>query len=606
LKKSDSEGIGEYLIADVKGPGAIVRLWTAAISGTIKMYINNLSVPVYDGPADEYFHSVYNHFREIRNINRERFEKTIYQRDACYAPVSFAERLRVVWKGKLEDIHFYQMQVRLYEKNAVVISFSTSDITKYSHTINQVTRVLSDPDSYLPVRSDKSASLFNVRVSPSENVNAISLTGPQAIERLTLRVKAANMKQALRQTVLHIICDDYSWGQVQSPIGDFFGAAPGINPYQSLPFTVRPDGSMICRYVMPFEKSLKTIIENKGEQAVEVEGSVLTMPFDWNDRAMHFRARWRVNHNMLASNETVQDLLFLLAVGKGVYVGTTSFIMNPNQIPTPWGNWWGEGDEKVPSIFGTGSEDYYNYSWSSPDIFYYPYCGQPRNDEPGNRGFVTNYRWQIFDPIPFRENIRFYMELFSHEPTPGLSYARIGYHYAVQGTTDDHIVIMPEDVRHPELPETWHPAARFGTRNSTFYKAEDAVVTKVNTKMKKGKLWADGEMLVWKPEKSGDEINFTFEIFETGEKRINLVAALNNNAGKISIKLDNKPLHSNGTDNSVDLYRPYRELSRSYYLGTEELNPGKHTVICIFEGAESTVVNPEIGLDFFWIQRIED
>jgi len=44
---------------------------------------------------------------------------------------------------------------------------------------------------------------------------------------------------------------------------------------------------------------------------------------------------------------------------------------------------WGEGDEKVfvdddrvPSIFGTGSEDYFNYSWSSPDIFAFPYCGQ--------------------------------------------------------------------------------------------------------------------------------------------------------------------------------------------------------------------------------------
>ena len=57
----------------------------------------------------------------------------------------------------------------------------------------------------------------------------------------------------------------------------------------------------------------------------------------------------------------------------------------------------GPSEEPLPRIFGTGSEDYFNYAWSSPDIFLFPYCGQPRNDGPGNRGFVTNNRWHIID-----------------------------------------------------------------------------------------------------------------------------------------------------------------------------------------------------------------
>jgi hypothetical protein len=137
---------------------------------------------------------------------------------------------------------------------------------------------------------------------------------------------------------------------------------------------------------------------------------------------MHFRARWRVDHDLIASGKDVQDLPFLLARGRGVYVGTTSILLNPAPVPTPWGGWWGEGDEKVfvdgdtvPSTFGTGSEDYYNYSWSAPDIFFFPYCGQPRNDGPGNRGFVTNFRWHVVDAIPFRDSIGFSMELSSHE-----------------------------------------------------------------------------------------------------------------------------------------------------------------------------------------------
>jgi hypothetical protein len=36
LKPPGEDGIGEYLICDVKGPGAIVRTWTAACQGDIR------------------------------------------------------------------------------------------------------------------------------------------------------------------------------------------------------------------------------------------------------------------------------------------------------------------------------------------------------------------------------------------------------------------------------------------------------------------------------------------------------------------------------------------------------------------------------------------
>ena len=37
LRAPDANGTGEYLIVDVNGPGAIVRLWTAAISGNVRV-----------------------------------------------------------------------------------------------------------------------------------------------------------------------------------------------------------------------------------------------------------------------------------------------------------------------------------------------------------------------------------------------------------------------------------------------------------------------------------------------------------------------------------------------------------------------------------------
>jgi hypothetical protein len=306
----------------------------------------------------------------------------------------------------------------------------------------------------------------------------------------------------------------------------------------------------------------------------------------------------------------VQDLPFIIAVGQGLYVGTTSYLLNPNNIPTPSGNWWGEGDEKVfidedrvPSTFGTGSEDYYNYSWSSPDIFYYPYCGQPRNDGPGNRGFVTNFRWHILDPLPFQKHIRFYMELKSHERTPGLSYARIGYHYARPGVTDDHLAISPEDVRPLRLPEGWRPAARRGARNSVFYESEKIINSRRQTHFSKDPLWADGEVLVWTPKNRGDTRSFSFPVDEIGKKRIHIALALTPDSGQISFLLDGEKIVLSNKKDILDLYRPYRILLRNFTFPAQDFEAGRHILTLKFEGANPQIEEPEIGIDFLWIQK---
>jgi hypothetical protein len=610
LREPDANGIGEYLIADVPGPGAIVRLWTAAISGEVRMTIDGAEMPVYEGSANEFFHRPYDRFESFKEIDAETFGRTVYQRDASYAPIPFAEHLRVVWTGNVKEIHFYELQVRLYDKGASVTSFRPEDIHTYRETIDRVTKTLADPDQRMQPDSKAETKAFDAELAPSETKTVAEFDGSRAIEQLSIQLTASDMDKALRQTVLQVTFDGYPWPQVQSPVGDFFGAAPGVNPYQSLPFTVRPDGTMVCRFVMPFERSCKVELVNLGDQNIEANGAVAATPLDWNERSMHFRARWRVNHDLIGSNHDVQDLPFLLASGKGVYVGTSAYILNPAEVPTPYGNWWGEGDEKVfvddeptPSIFGTGSEDYFNYSWSAPDIFLYAYCGQPRNDGPGNRGFVTNYRWHILDAIPFRQNIRFYMELFSHERTPGMSYARIGYHYARPGLMDDHLPIKPADLRAPVLPEGWQPAARMGAANSVFYTSEDCVTDKKDTRLDGGAMWAGAKLLVWTPKGVGDRKSFKLDIDAAGRKQINIAFAMTPRSGQVAFYLDGKPLQVSNRSETADLYRPYRTLLRRIALMPGELTAGDHTLTLEWKGAGDGVDKPEVGIDFFWVQR---
>jgi hypothetical protein len=601
LREPDENGIGEYLICDVTGPGAVVRLWTARIEGTLRVFLDGSSEALYDGPAQDFFQRTY---EALSPSAAGPFEGTFSQAEAGYYPLPFAKGLRMEWEGPLAKLHFYQVQVRLYEPGARVTSFRLEDLATYARDIEAVARILADPDGSWTWLSSRRPVEVESTIPAGEKKEILALEGPGAVERLTLKVQAPDTDAALRQGVLHITFDEAPRGQVQAPIGDFFGAAPGINPFQSVPFTVESDGTMTCRFWMPYQRSARIAIENRGNEPLTVSGSALAADHEWTDgRSMHFRARWRVDHDLDASEEWPEDIPYLLARGQGVFVGAAAFIMNPTSVPSSWGNWWGEGDEKVfvdddrsPSTFGTGSEDYFNYAWSSSRIFSHAFCGQPRNDGPANRGFVTNHRWQVVDAIPFRERFDFFMELFSHEPVPGFSYGRIAYHYGVPEIVDDHMPLTDRDVEPPRLPDTWMPTQAKYTAGTTFFQVEDVVEGEPPVGLLEGPLWAGGRLLLWRSGQAGEELTLTVPVPEDGTYNIALTAARRPDAGSFSASVDGTPLELNGNPGPVELSVPHRTLSRNFKSQGVELAAGAHTLRLRSESPG------DIGLDFVWVR----
>ena len=99
----------------------------------------------------------------------------------------------------------------------------------------------------------------------------------------------------------------------------------------------------------------------------------------------------------------------------------------------PVKKWWGEGDEKIyvdgekfPSIFGTGTEDYYAYSWGgiSTDFYEHPFHAQPRSNvynkfnrkttnERNTQGYSTETRTRALDGMPFSSSLKLDMEVWS-------------------------------------------------------------------------------------------------------------------------------------------------------------------------------------------------
>ncbi len=616
LEEPEGDKPGRYLICDVPGPGAIVRTWSAAIEGTLRVVLDDADEPLFEGPANEFLQGGLQQLVLQTGMDAKLYQRTYRQRDACYFPIPFAQRCRIEWTANHRRIHFYEVQIRQYAATAHVVSLTKRQIPDLASTIQQVAQVLADPTGQWHYHTELDPISVNCDLPAGKTADLLAIAGPQAIESLTLRVAAEDVDLALRQTVLLINFDGHASDQVQCPVGDFFGSAPGINPYNEVPLSVERDGTMTCRFVMPFAKKCSMRLANMGQQPVTVQGTVRPMPWTWDDaRSMHLRARWRVDHDLVADGgDHAQDLPFLLAQGQGVYVGTAVMLLNPNPIPTPYGNWWGEGDEKIfvdedvrPSTFGTGSEDYFNYSWSSPDIFLYPYCGQPRNDGPANRGFVTNQRWHILDALPFQHRLAFYMELMSHERTPNFSYARLAYHYGRPGIVDDFVNLTGEDVRPLLYPANWQPAARFGAQHSTFFQAEQVCRNRDQFKLVPGNRWAEGQLLTWQPSEQGDELVFELPVEQTGKYGIHVTAQLGPTGARLLATLDGKPLPFGPGDGAIDAKTDYRVLLRDFESPNVELTQGPHRVafriVPEANSASPTNEHPAVGIDFLWLQQ---
>lgn len=611
VKEPDESGIGTYLICDLEEPGVIVRLWTAGINGRIRIFLDDSIFPLYDGSAENFF------WRMVDEISPRHisYENIFRQFDASYFPIPFARKCRIEWIGNIKDIHYYHVGVRVYSSDVIVETFNPIDLITYSDQIEKVKNIFLDPDKYWEYY-DANINEIKMEISPNSKKELVKIEGTRAIEYFSLKLEPSDQEFLLRQAILKVYFDGASVPQIQSPIGDFFGSSPGINPYRSLSFSVLPDGTMICRFVMPFQKSARIEIENQSDSNIHLTAGLRISGYEWTDgESMHFHARWRINHNL---NTTPKDIPFLIAFGQGRIVGTSVSLYNSCNIPTSYGDWWGEGDEKIfvdndtfPSFFGTGSEDYFNYSWGSTKVFSFPFCGQPRNDGPGNRGFVTNFRFHTLDDIPFRDRIAVYMELLHQDKfITDFSYGRIIYLYALPGLMDDNIDIVPGNTS-TKFSFNWKPEARFGSDGYSFIEGEDlaGINNNINTSIEESYIWSGNKILMWKPEYYGENICFQLHKIDTIKNTgFAITAAHTPRGGKFLLYINDSPIklsysewcHSDSCySDTVDLYEPHRKLLRTFMTEKIKLQEyNKVKLVYIGDGIKN-----EIGIDFIWLKE---
>ena len=251
----------------------------------------------------------------------------------------------------------------------------------------------------------------SVRIEAGQTFTMAEISGSGAIKHIWM-TPTGNW----RYSILRIYWDDEKEASVEVPVGDFFGMGWGeYAPLNSLPVTVNPGSAFNSYWPMPFHKKCRITMENIGEKEMYLYYQVDYIETAIPEDAAYFHAQFRRSNPTEGSLYTLTDGI----KGKGHYVGTYLAWQVNNK------GWWGEGeikfymdgDNKFPTIAGTGTEDYflgsYNFENKASHEYEYfstAYSGLHQIIRPdglyNSQQRFGMYRWHIQDPIRFEKSLR--------------------------------------------------------------------------------------------------------------------------------------------------------------------------------------------------------
>ncbi len=263
-------------------------------------------------------------------------------------------------------------------------------------------------------------------------------------------------KNAFRKVYIKVYYDDNEYPSVLVPLGDFFGMGHGISKnFVSEPLQMSPqDGrGLNSWWPMPFKSSCKIEIVNECDLTLMLYFYIDYEEINFKDEICYFDAIWNRNNPTNGKdyhefndrkeflfggkNVTGKDNYVLLdIIGEGHYVGCNLNIHNLSDSKE-W-DWPGEGDdfifidgENIPSIHGTGTEDYVNMAWCPNQEYSAPYHGIILGGDDNWKGKITYYRYHIMDPITFKKSIKVTIE-HGHNNNRCDDWSSTAYFYTVK------------------------------------------------------------------------------------------------------------------------------------------------------------------------------
>jgi hypothetical protein len=422
------------VLAEMEGPGVIVRLWSANAQGRLRVFLDDEQEPRIDGPFQDLFTGKMPPFCEP--IATHKSGGWI-----SYFPIAYQKSCRVeVTELEHPEELYYQCQYLTYPASTPMRTF-TAELPQHEHiALGTVLQAWRNP-ARLPRQTAGMRELSaTLEITPGQD-RVVDWEGPATLVDLNMTLAQVDA-DSLRGLLLEIATDAGA-PTIRVPLGDFF--AVGFGPTDTSGLLLGWRGNTgYCHMPLPFRKSMRLRVRNTTAQMQKIDIEALGMPGEPAATAGTLHAEFR-------STDRVGDELYEFASirGPGKYVGITQAMQGVGDL------WYLEGNEEFyvdgeqrPSILGTGSEDFYNGGWYwDQGTFSLPMHGLGEKAEwTTNR--TTPWRMQMMDAVPFTKGLVARIEHGSRNEVRDAYYSSVVYWY---GPPQPVREVRDEELRQPRL-----------------------------------------------------------------------------------------------------------------------------------------------------------
>ena len=358
-------------------------------------------------------------------------EESAHGSSWCFVPIPFENGCRIVAPEKEESYHFFNVWAHIY----------TEDTPEWEKAAD---RVLWSSEDETAAASPACSGAGSLDAHGRQVL--FEQSTPGLVTSIRVRLPEERRSEVLRDVHLRAFWDGREAPDVDAPLGLFFGVGypddealrrtPSyplgegeksveiptgrISPC-ALPVSEEPDGTLVCRFPMPFDSARIELVNTSAHSAGPIAWQLSVEPLPEAEpgrKRSRFRAIYRREHGTLPHRDyTVAEVR-----GHGRYVGC---VMRMSSRGLDHGlrtvqRLFLEGDARfyvddAKSFLcgSTGTEEYFNWGWydmpPKDEVFAYPTHGYTEHTRD-SEDHSTMYRFHVTDSMPYYRSLRFDIE----------------------------------------------------------------------------------------------------------------------------------------------------------------------------------------------------
>lgn len=579
------------VIADLKGPGVIHRIWTPTPSeDTIQFYFDGEKTPgISIRFIDLFSGSVYPFSRPVAGNEVGGYY--------CYFPIPYSKSCKILYKGS--RMQFIQILYREFKGSQPVASFSVKSGQKEADALNLALEKWSyyggkSSTSERPSQVGIRSQTKNFSLDPGESAvlfkdrNGGRITGFEIIPH-------SDLNPAKKDLLLKASWDNDNVEAINCPLVDFFGYGFEKPSMQSILAGVR---DKVHYFNMPMPYDRKGMLELEYLKNDSNEGRTISFTFTvyyTEEKKGPEEGRLYTKWRREIDPQKGKPYTILETEGRGHYVGTILKAQGLNPGITTFF----EGDDECfvdgeLRLHGTGSEDYFNGGWYAlPDrwdqAFSLPVHGALGYSV--SLAHTGGYRFYTGDKISFRRSFSLTIEHGPEGNRIPVDYTSVAFYYCdrppVENKTPSAGMLNAAPV--PALLEYWPDLFPVRAFSSGTQLARERWID--------GKTGKEYDVITFSGRKD-DLVKFELEV--PGEGDYNLLMSYFQGPGCGNFRVNQRQIPVNAL---VEAHAPVNTFVEKELIGSLYIKEGTNTVTLVMKEDPEIMANKVIAFHRIYLEK---